>query len=74
MQAERLVMMVNQIAGFFAREGPETGAAKTANHLVKFWDPRMRRAIIAHLEVGGEGLQPLSRAAVTLLVKETVQP
>ena len=74
MQAERLVMMANQIAGFFAREGLETGAAKTANHLVKFWDPRMRRAIVAHLEAGGEGLHPLSRAAVTLLTKEAAQP
>jgi formate dehydrogenase subunit delta len=74
MQAERLVMMVNQIAGFFAREGMERGAAQTANHLVKFWDPRMRRAIVAHLEAGGAGLAPVGRQAVTLLSKETALP
>lgn len=71
MQAERLVMMVNQIARFFAREGAEPGAAKTALHLRRYWEPRMRRAIIAHLEAGGDGLSPLSRDAVGLLAKET---
>jgi formate dehydrogenase subunit delta len=70
MQADNLVRMVNQIAQFFAREGAEQGAAKTALHLRRFWEPRMRRAIIAHLEAGGDGLSPLSRDAVELLAKE----
>jgi formate dehydrogenase subunit delta len=48
--------MVNQIAGFFSHEGPERGAASVADHLQKFWDPRMRDAICAHVDSGGEGL------------------
>jgi formate dehydrogenase subunit delta len=71
MQAESLVRMVNQIAQFFAREGAEQGAAETARHLRRFWDPRMRRAIIAHLAAGGAGLSPLSRDAVGLLANES---
>ena len=72
MQADRLVMMINQIAGFFAREGPEQGAAKTANHLVRYWEPRMRRAIVAYVAEGGAGLDPLARQAVALLAEATV--
>jgi formate dehydrogenase subunit delta len=36
-------------------------------HIKKFWDPRMRTAILAHLEAGGSGLQPDVRAAVEAL-------
>jgi len=35
-----------------------------ADHLEKFWDPRMRSLIIAHLETGGAGLDPMVLAAV----------
>ena len=36
-------------------KGPEQAAAGTADHIKKFWDPRMRAAILAHLEAGGAG-------------------
>jgi formate dehydrogenase subunit delta len=38
-----------------------------ADHLVKFWDPRMRKAIVAHLADGGGGLDPAVRKAVASL-------
>jgi formate dehydrogenase subunit delta len=41
--------------------------AGIANHLEKFWDPRMRLAIFAHLEAGGAGLEPLVRQAIEQL-------
>ncbi len=61
---DRLVMMANQIGKFFApqRKIDQTGAI--ADHLEKFWDPRMRSLIIAHLETGGAGLDPMVLAAV----------
>ena len=37
-------------------------------HLRNYWDPRMRREILAHLAAGGEGLEPVSRAALERLV------
>ena len=43
---ERLVYMANQIARNFAVMG-EGAAAATADHIAKFWDPRMRARILA---------------------------
>ncbi len=67
MSPDKLVYMANQIGKFFATQGPEQAAAGTADHIKKFWDPRMRAAIVAHLETGGAGLDPVVRAAITQL-------
>ena len=67
MSGDRLVVMANQIAGFFAAYPEESAVASTADHLKKFWDPVMRRRIRAHLEAGGEGLTPIARKAVAVL-------
>jgi len=64
MSLEKLVYMANQIGKFFASQGPDRAVAGTAEHLKKFWDPRMRRQIIAHWEAGGSGLDPAVREAV----------
>ena len=32
--------------------------AGIAEHLEKFWDPRMRKAICAYVDAGGAGLDP----------------
>ncbi|HKM60848.1 MAG TPA: formate dehydrogenase subunit delta [Acidisphaera sp.] len=69
-QVERLVMMANQIAQAFAYQGNAKAASSVADHLRKFWDPRMRAAIRAHVANGGEGLLPNARAAVELLAGE----
>jgi formate dehydrogenase subunit delta len=64
MSAEKLVHMANQIGKFFAQEGEAKAATAIADHLTQFWDPRMRREIVAHLEAGGLGLDPAVRQAV----------
>ena len=65
MNADKLVRMANQIATFFAHEGPERGAASVADHLKKFWDPRMRAEIAAAVAEGrAAGLDPIALAAV----------
>lgn len=56
MQHEDMVRMANQIASFFNGSGPEAAVKDAADHINKFWDPRMRAVLIAHLERGGEGL------------------
>lgn len=53
-----MIRMANQIAGFFNGAGPEVAAADTAEHISKFWEPRMRNALFAYIEKGGEGLDP----------------
>jgi formate dehydrogenase subunit delta len=35
-----------------------------ADHLKKFWDPRMRNAILAHVDHGGAGLDPIAMEGV----------
>jgi len=62
--ADKLVYMANQIGKFFVSQGADKAAAAIADHLKKFWDPRMRAEIIAHFEAGGAGLDPPVREAV----------
>lgn len=59
-----LVRMANQIAANLAHE-PDPARA-TADHMRLFWDPRMRRALLAH---NGEGLSKVAANAVRLLGK-----
>jgi formate dehydrogenase subunit delta len=68
MNIGRLVEMANDIGHYFAAE-PDRGVAVAgiANHLQRYWDPRMRRAIVAHVQQGGAGLDELARAAVNTL-------
>ena len=63
MSSDRLVMMANQIGKFFTPQREGDAVAAIADHLQKFWDPRMRAAIVAHLERGGEGLEGPVRQA-----------
>jgi formate dehydrogenase subunit delta len=67
MSPEKLVAMANQIGKFFATQPHEDAAAAIADHLRKFWDPRMRAGILAHLDQGGAGLDPLVLNAVRSL-------
>jgi formate dehydrogenase subunit delta len=67
MSPERLVYMANQIGRFFAHQPEAQAVASTADHLKKFWDPRMRKAILDYVAQGGDGLQPPVRQAVLSL-------
>jgi formate dehydrogenase subunit delta len=65
---EQLVKMANDIGDFFRAEPQRADAvAGIANHLQRFWDPRMRRAIVAYAKEGGAGLDELVREAVATL-------
>ena len=64
---DKLVYQANQIARFFAHQPHDKAVAATADHLRRFWDPRMRTAIFAHLDRGGAGLDPAVREAVEQL-------
>jgi formate dehydrogenase subunit delta len=63
---DHLVSMANQIGSFHASLPNRAEALKgTANHIRRFWDPRMRRALLAHIDTkAGEGLDPLVLEAV----------
>ena len=59
--------MANQIASFFNGSGPEAAVKDAAEHINKFWDPRMRAMLLGHLDKGGEGLDPTIVKAAGLL-------
>jgi formate dehydrogenase subunit delta len=64
MHPERLVYMANQIGKFFQYQRPDEVVPGIANHIKKFWDPRMRTAIFAYIDQGGEGLDPAVKEAI----------
>ena len=69
MDVHHLVTMANEIAAFFAGEDRGKAAENVANHLRRYWDPRMRRQIVEHASAGGDGLTQVARAGVALLAK-----
>lgn len=72
MDIERLVAMANDIAAFFDAEPDKAVAAEGVRfHISRFWEPRMRRAIIEHVEKGGDGLTPTARSAIQKLAPGT---
>ncbi len=67
MSPEKLAHMANQIAAFYAHQPIDEAAANIADHLHKFWDPRMRKAIVDWAEKDGAALTDPARKAVALL-------
>jgi formate dehydrogenase subunit delta len=67
MEQRDMIRMANQIASFFNGSGPDVAVRDAAEHINKFWDPRMRAALIAHLAQGGEGLDPTIVKAAGLI-------
>lgn len=59
MSIEKLTRMANQIAGFFRSYPEDKALAGIRDHLVAFWTPGMREALLAHVTWGGAGLDPL---------------
>ena len=64
MKPDNLVYMANQIGKFFQSQREDEVVPGIANHIKKFWDPRMREAIFAFIDQGGEGLDPKVREAL----------
>lgn len=64
MDASQLIYMANQIARNLAAGGDEAAVAATAQHIIDFWDPRMKAAILASDHAA---LSPIARAAVDRL-------
>ncbi|GLS23165.1 NAD-dependent formate dehydrogenase [Labrys miyagiensis] len=64
---DKLVRMANQIGKFFASQAEPVRVSGIADHIRKFWEPRMRNQIFAHLDAGGEGIDPLVKQALESL-------
>jgi formate dehydrogenase subunit delta len=70
-QIESLVKMANQIGGFFnSYTDRDLARREVANHLEKFWEPRMRHMILdynAKHKTLNNDLLPLVREALKIL-------
>jgi formate dehydrogenase subunit delta len=69
MNIDLLIKMANEIGDFFAGTAPPPEAAgAVANHLKRYWEPRMRAQMLAYYEQRqGAGLSDIARSAVALL-------
>lgn len=70
---EKLVRMANQIATFFHSKPREEGIAGVAEHINKFWEPRMRRQFFEMLDAGTENFDDLVIAA-SAKIKRPISP
>ncbi|RZI44353.1 formate dehydrogenase [Herbaspirillum sp. HC18] len=66
MDINKLVHMANQIGAFFESMPDRNQAvSEVAGHLKRFWDPRMRKALLGYVdEQGGAELKPIVLEAV----------
>jgi len=66
MDVHRLIKMANEIGAFFEAEPDRAVALEgVANHIERFWEPRMRRELLRWVdEHNGEGLKELVLAAI----------
>lgn len=67
MSGSKITRMANQIATFFLSQPPEEGPKGVANHINRFWEPRMRREFFQIIEQGGEGMMPMVLEAAKLV-------
>ena len=76
MNADLMIKMVNEISAFFAAEDDqELAAREVRNHLLKFWEPRMRAQLVDYYaQRKGAGLSELSLKAVGHLAEEAHPP
>jgi formate dehydrogenase subunit delta len=74
MKPDRLVYMANQIGKFFEAQRADEVVPGIANHIKKFWDPRMLAAIYAYVDAGGDELDPPVRKAILHLKEHGKEP
>jgi formate dehydrogenase subunit delta len=67
MSPDKMIRMANQIATFFETKPHAEALAGYAEHINRFWDPRMRRQLLDHLAAGGAGLKPLAVEAASMI-------
>ncbi len=69
MHSSDLVRMANQITDYFSAYPKPEAMDGIAKHIHAFWDPRMRNALKAYIDKGGEGLRPLFLEAMAVYFK-----
>jgi formate dehydrogenase subunit delta len=78
MNIDLLIKMTNEIGDFFAGvevNDPQAAARDVANHIKRYWEPRMRAQMLKYYEERqGAGLTDLGKNAVALLYAASKAP
>ena len=69
----KIVRMANQIGTFFESKKHDEGVHGVAEHINKFWEPRMRRHFFEVVDAGGEELKPIVLEAAALVRRPTAR-
>jgi formate dehydrogenase subunit delta len=64
---DKLVRMANQVGDFFSAMPEKEAIEGVAQHLSRFWTPKMIREIVAFADHDGAGLNPIAARAVEAL-------
>ena len=59
MDTADIVRMANQIAAFFKSYPHDEAVAGVTGHIKDYWEPRMKKALAAHIASGASGLEPM---------------
>lgn len=68
MTPDKMVRMANQIAIFFKTQPGADASARVHDHIMDFWEPRMRAKLREHVQQGGAGLDPIALQAAQKLI------
>jgi formate dehydrogenase subunit delta len=76
MNIDLLIKMANEIGEFFTgASDPQQAARDVANHLKRYWEPRMHRQMLAYYEQRqGAGLSDVAKSAVGVLYAASKAP
>jgi formate dehydrogenase subunit delta len=78
MNIDLLIKMANEIGEFFTGvevNDPQAAARDVANHLKRYWDPRMRAQMLKYYEERqGAGLSEVAKSGVALLHASSQAP
>lgn len=61
------IRLINNIAVQFSHLTPERASEEVANHVRRFWDPRMRARLLELATTEAERFQPAAYAAARLV-------
>jgi formate dehydrogenase subunit delta len=61
------VRLINQIVIHFGYLSNDVAAAEVANHVRRFWDPRMKRRLFELVDSQAYEFEPVAMAAAALL-------
>jgi formate dehydrogenase subunit delta len=61
------VRLINQIVIHFGYLSSDVAAAEVANHVRRFWDPRMKRRLFELVDSQADEFEPVAMAAAALL-------